>query len=476
MSKPRAQFATRIGVIAASVGSAIGLGNIWRFPYEAGQHGGGAFLLIYILFVFAIGVPIICSEFLIGRSSHSNVLGAFQKLERKGSKWHLISYVGILSSLMILSFYSVVAGWTLEYTIQSVAGGLKDSSPDYLANYFQEFTTQSNRSLMWTIVFLLLNYLIIRKGLKNGIERMSNIMTPLLFVILLVFCVNSLMMPGAADGLKFLFVPDFSKITPKVMLGALGQAFFSLSLGVSTLITYASYFKKDVPLVRSASIIAGLDTLFAIVAGLIIFPALFTYGIEPTEGPKLVFEVLPYIFSQTPGGQIWAAAFFFLLFLASITSTISMSEISISFFCEEWKMTREKASMLNTVIAIVFGSLCALSFGAAADWKIFGMTVFDLFNFTTANLLMPVCGIVFAIFAGWFMDKKLVRSQLTNDETLKVRTYKASFSVSATSLRWPFFPFSCTNCWDKGGISPKCFVMANYCINFAWKEQNILHT
>lgn len=425
MSKPRAQFATRIGVIAASVGSAIGLGNIWRFPYEAGQHGGGAFLLIYILFVFAIGVPIICSEFLIGRSSHSNVLGAFQKLERKGSKWHLISYVGILSSLMILSFYSVVAGWTLEYTIQSVAGGLKDSSPDYLANYFQEFTTQSNRSLMWTIVFLLLNYLIIRKGLKNGIERMSNIMTPLLFVILLVFCINSLMMPGAADGLKFLFVPDFSKITPKVMLGALGQAFFSLSLGVSTLITYASYFKKDVPLVRSASIIAGLDTLFAIVAGLIIFPALFTYGIEPTEGPKLVFEVLPYIFSQTPGGQIWAAAFFFLLFLASITSTISMSEISISFFCEEWKMTREKASMLNTVIAIVFGSLCALSFGAAADWKIFGMTVFDLFNFTTANLLMPVCGIVFAIFAGWFMDKKLVRSQLTNDETLKVRTYKS---------------------------------------------------
>ena len=425
MSKPRAQFATRIGVIAASVGSAIGLGNIWRFPYEAGQHGGGAFLLIYILFVFAIGVPIICSEFLIGRSSHSNVLGAFQKLERKGSKWHLISYVGILSSLMILSFYSVVAGWTLEYTIQSVTGGLKDSSPDYLANYFQEFTTQSNRSLMWTIVFLLLNYLIIRKGLKNGIERMSNIMTPLLFVILRVFCVNSLMMPGAADGLKFLFVPDFSKITPKVMLGALGQAFFSLSLGVSTLITYASYFKKDVPLVRSASIVAGLDTLFAIVAGLIIFPALFTYGIEPTEGPKLVFEVLPYIFSQTPGGQIWAAAFFFLLFLASITSTISMSEISISFFCEEWKMTREKGSMLNTVIAIVFGSLCALSFGAAADWKIFGMTVFDLFNFTTANLLMPVCGIVFAIFAGWFMDKKLVRSQLTNDETLKVRTYKS---------------------------------------------------
>lgn len=425
MSKPRAQFATRIGVIAASVGSAIGLGNIWRFPYEAGQHGGGAFLLIYILFVFAIGVPIICSEFLIGRSSHSNVLGAFQKLERKGSKWHLISYVGILSSLMILSFYSVVAGWTLEYTIQSVTGGLKDSSPDYLANYFQEFTTQSNRSLMWTIVFLLLNYLIIRKGLKNGIERMSNIMTPLLFVILLVFCVNSLMMPGAADGLKFLFVPDFSKITPKVMLGALGQAFFSLSLGVSTLITYASYFKKDVPLVRSASIVAGLDTLFAIVAGLIIFPALFTYGIEPTEGPKLVFEVLPYIFSQTPGGQLWATAFFSLLFLASITSTISMSEISISFFCEEWKMTREKASMLNTVIAIVFGSLCALSFGAAADWKIFGMTVFDLFNFTTANLLMPVCGIVFAIFAGWFMDKKLVRSQLTNDETLKVRTYKS---------------------------------------------------
>lgn len=423
MKKQRALFATKIGVIAASVGSAIGLGNIWRFPYEAGLHGGGAFLLIYIVIVAVIGVPLICTEFVIGRASHKNVLGSLKSLQRKGSKWHYLSYLGIISSLMILSFYSVVAGWTLEYSFSSLFGALADANTDYSV-YFADFTMNSNRPLLWTVLFLFLNFLILRKGLRNGIEKMSNIMTPMLFFILLVFCIKSLMMPGAIEGVKFLFVPDFSKIDSSVLLGAMGQAFFSLSLGVSTLLTYASYFNKDVPLVRSASIIAGLDTLFAIVAGLIIFPALFSFNLEPTEGPKLVFEVLPYIFSQMAGGPIWAAAFFFLLFVASITSTISMSEISIAFFTEEWSMSREKSSLLNFVIALVFGILCALSFGVLSDFKIFGDTIFDLFNNLTANYFMPMCGMFFSIFAGWLLDKQILRKQLTNEGSRAVAFYK----------------------------------------------------
>ena len=423
MKKQRALFATKIGVIAASVGSAIGLGNIWRFPYEAGLHGGGAFLLIYIVIVAVIGVPLFCTEFVIGRASHKNVLGSLKSLQRQGSKWHYLSYLGIISSLMILSFYSVVAGRTLEYSFSSLFGALADANTDYSA-YFADFTMNSNRPLLWTVLFLFLNFLILRKGLRNGIEKMSNIMTPMLFFILLVFCIKSLMMPGAIEGVKFLFVPDFSKIDSSVLLGAMGQAFFSLSLGVSTLLTYASYFNKDVPLVRSASIIAGLDTLFAIVAGLIIFPALFSFNLEPTEGPKLVFEVLPYIFSQMAGGPIWAAAFFFLLFVASITSTFSMSEISIAFFTEEWSMSREKSSLLNFVIALVFGILCALSFGVLSDFKIFGDTIFDLFNNLTANYFMPMCGMFFSIFAGWLLDKQILRKQLTNEESRAFAFYK----------------------------------------------------
>ncbi len=425
MKKQRALFATKIGVIAASVGSAIGLGNIWRFPFEAGIHGGGAFLLVYIIVVVLIGIPLICSEFVIGRASRTNVLGAFRKLQKNGQRWHWISFVGILSSLMILSFYSVVAGWTLEYTFASLLGNLQGGTVEDYQEYFTTFTTGNLRPVMWTVIFLLMNYLILRRGLKDGIEKLSNIMTPMLFVILIVFAVSSLMMPGAKAGIEFLFNPDFSKITPSVFLGAMGQAFFSLSLGVSTLITYASYFQKDVPLVRTASIIAGLDTIFAVIAGLIIFPALFSFNMEPTAGPKLVFEVLPYIFSQTSGGQFWATAFFFLLFLVSITSTISMSEISIAFFTEEWKMSREKASLLNTGIAMVFGVLCALSFGLISDFKILGQTIFDFFNNTTANYMMPFCGIFFSIFAGWLMDKKLLRDQLTNEGSLKIYTYRA---------------------------------------------------
>ncbi len=411
MTNKRAQFATRLGVIATTVGSAVGLGNIWRFPYEAGMHGGGAFLLIDLIFIFVIGVPVICAEFIIGRHTGSNVHGAF-KLLAPGKAWGMVGYIGILASLLILSFYSVVAGWTLEYIYQSVTDFSGVHTAEGLHDQFDSFAQSNWRPVMWTVIFLLCNYWILARGVRSGIEKMSNIMMPLLFVILLVFAVNSLMMPEAAGGLEFLFKPDFSKVTPSVLLGGMGQVFFSLSLGLGCLITYSSYFKKEIPLVKTAFTTAGLDTLVSILAGVIIFPAVFTFGQEPAAGPKLVFEVLPSIFSNLSGGIVWSTLFFILLFLASLTSTISMSEISIAYFVEEYGMSRKKATGLNIAIAMAFGVLCALSFGCFSDFTIGGLTLFNLFDYLSSNILLPVGGMIISIFVGWVLDRAVLHQEL----------------------------------------------------------------
>ena len=415
----RAQFATRMGVIAATVGSAVGLGNIWRFPYEAGEHGGGAFLVLYIVCVMLLGIPVMIAEFVIGRSTHRNALSALQML-KPGSKFHWVSYVGIMASLMILSFYSVVAGWIVEYLFQSISGGLSGHTAQEYSEMFGAFTANPYRSVLWTMLFLLINFLVLRRGIEKGIERLSNIMMPILFLILIVFCVNSVLLPNSSAGLSFLFNPDFSKLTPKVVLGALGQAFFSLSLGLTCLLTYASYFSDRTPIVRSATIVAVLDTVVAILSGIIIFPAVFSFGLEPAAGPKLVFEILPGIFQQMPGGYFWAVAFFLLLFFASITSTISMSEISIAYFVEVRKMSRNNATLANTLIALVFGMLCALSFGVLSDFRLFGMTLFELFDYVSSNVLLPIGGVMLAVFVGWIVDRKVVDEQLTDYGTRRI--------------------------------------------------------
>ncbi len=414
---------TKFGAIAAAVGSAVGLGNIWRFPYEAGQNGGGAFLILYVAFVLLLGIPVIVSEFVIGRATHKNAVGALRELA-PGTRLHWMPYMGILASLMIISFYSVVCGWIVEYLIMAVSGGMRGHSPHEYAQMFGEFTSNPSRSLAWTWMFLLLNGVVLLGGVKKGIERVANLLMPLLFVILIVFCVNSLMLPEGKQGLKFLFNPDFSKVTSSVVIGAMGQAFFSLSLGLSCLLTYASYFRDDERLVRSAVAVASLDTLVAVLSGIVIFPAVFSYGMAPEAGPKLVFEVLPSIFEQMPGGYVWAVLFFLLLFFASITSTISMSEISITFFQEEWKMTRRSATLLNTVLALLFGGLCALSFGVLSDFKLLGMTIFELFDYVSSNVLLPLGGVFFSLFAGWYMERKVLDRELTNGGRLRVYSYK----------------------------------------------------
>ena len=416
-TEQRAQFRTRLGVIATTVGSAVGLGNIWRFPYEAGVHGGGAFLLLYIGFIFLIGVPVICAEFIMGRSTRKNIFGAFRTLHKR-PQWAWIGYMGILASILILSFYSVVAGWTVEYFFQSVVGSLKEMSPEQHHIRFDNFSS-GLMPVVWTLVFLSANALVLLRGVRNGIERISNILMPVLFLILLMFCVNSLLMPRAFHGLQFLFCPDFSKINSAVMIGALGQAFFSLSLGLGTMMIYSSYFSDDTPLLKSASTTAVLDTVVAIMAGIIIFPAVFTFGVQPAAGPKLVFEVLPSIFHSLPFGVVWSSLFFFLLMVASLTSTISMSEMCIAFFIEQLGMKRRQAVLLNTAIAMALGTVCALSFGPMNDVRLFGMTVFDLFDYVTSNIFLPLGGMLISIFVGWFVDRHIVEAQLTGNGTLK---------------------------------------------------------
>lgn len=405
------KFATKFGIISATVGSAVGLGNIWRFPYEAGAHGGGAFLLLNLIFVLVLGIPVMCAEFLIGRHSGKDVCNAFSCF-RKGRPWKVIGWMGISASLLILGFYSVVAGWTVEYIYQSLINFEGASTPDELHNQFVAFSSNGWKPLWWTIIFLFFNFLILIRGVEKGIERMSNILMPLLFLILIAFAINSLCMPAAGRGLTFLFKPDFSAITPSVALGALGQAFFSLSLGLGCLITYASYFHTDTPLIKTATISGSLDTLVAIMAGVIIFPAVFSFGQEPAAGPQLVFEVLPSIFRNMQGGMFWSVLFFVLLFVASLTSTLSLFETIVSFLTGSGKISRNRAVVYTMSLVLGLSVLCSLSFGPLSHVTLIGQNFFNLFDYVSSNILLPLGGMLSSIFVGWVIDRRILKSEL----------------------------------------------------------------
>ncbi len=413
----RGSFTTRLGAIATAVGSAVGLGNIWRFPYEAGTNGGGAFLLIYLFFIAIVGVPLMCAEFSMGRDSRSNAVRAFASLT--GKKYMgIVGVLGILSSVLILSFYSVVAGWTIEYTVLSVTRGFDSADVSSLHSLYNSFIASPTKALGYTWLFLLINYFALARGVRKGIERLSNFLMPVLFLILVVFCINSLLLPDAHKGLEFLFAVDFSHVTTSTVLSAMGQAFFSLSLGLGCMLTYGSYFKESTRIPRTAVTIAGLDTLVAILAGIIIFPAVFSFGMSPTAGPTLVFETLPAIFGAMPGGKFLAPLFFLLLFIASLTSTISMAEISISFCSERFRWSRKRASAAVIGLCAILGAFCALSFGPMADFKIFSLTVFNLFDFASSNVLLPIGGLCTALIAGWVYSPARFKKQLQVRPTL----------------------------------------------------------
>ena len=413
----RATFGSKLGVIMATVGCAVGLGNIWRFPYMIGQNGGAAFLAIYIICIILLGLPVMLSEFFIGRYTRKNAAGAFKVLA-PGTKWSLIGYNGVLASFLILGFYSVVAGWTLEYIIQAVTGSLSDKAPEVFAQDFKLFSTEIFRPILWTVTFIGLTHFIVVSGVKEGIERTSKVMMPILFLILLALCIRSVTLPNASEGLYFLFKPDFSKITSAVVLSAMGQAFFSLSIGMGCLITYSSYFSTDTKMQITALQVTILDTLVAVMAGVMIFPAVFSFGIAPTAGPELVFITLPNVFQQLPMGAIWSLVFFLLLALAALTSTISLHEVATAYVHEEYQITRTKAAWFVSGGVMVLGILSSLSIGIWKEYTLFGLTFFDLLDYLTAKIMLPFGGMLICIYLGNRVDRKILKEELTNKGTV----------------------------------------------------------
>ena len=424
----RANFGSKLGVILASAGSAVGLGNIWRFPFETGNNGGAAFILIYLVCVLLLGIPIMIAEFSIGRHSRANTAGAYQRLA-PGTQWRWVGRMGVLTGFLILSYYSVVAGWTLEYIGEAAGNGFADKTAEEFIDSFNSFVGHPFRPILWLVLFLLATHYVIVKGVEKGIEKSAKIMMPVLFLLLLVLTACSISLPGAGAGIEFLLKPDFSKVDSTVLLNATGQAFFSLSLGMGCLCTYASYFRDDTNLPRTAFNVAAIDTLVAILAGFIIFPAAFSVGIQPDAGPSLLFITLPNVFQQAFGSLPWLAVllsllFYVLLALASLTSTISMHEVVTAYLHEEFNLPRSKAARLVTSGCILLGIFCSLSLGVGKEYTLFGLTLFDIFDFLTAKIMLPLGGLFIALFTGWYLDKQLFRSEVTNNGTLKFDFYK----------------------------------------------------
>lgn len=397
----RDSFSGKFGVIAAAAGSAVGLGNIWRFPYVVGENGGGAFLLVYLIFILAIGLPVMLSELLIGRKSQKNVFGAFKTLAPKQPIFMSVGIMGVGAAFMILAFYSVVAGWTLEYTWLAMQNGLAGKSPDELSALFKSFSSSTIMPLVWMGIFMVMTAGIVMGGVKNGIEKYTKILMPMLAVIIIVLCIKAVSLDGAEKGLLFLFQPDFSKVTGSVILEALGQAFFSLSIGMGVIATYGSYIQKKENLLGTAFSVSVADTTIAILAGVAIFPAVFAFGIKPDAGPGLVFETLPNVFNQMAGGYFFSVAFFVLLVIAALTSSVSLLEVVVAYFSEELKMNRKTATLVAAGAITGLGVLCVVSQG-----------VFDFFDKTSSNILLPLGGILIAIFTGWILGKMEVKDEL----------------------------------------------------------------
>lgn len=427
-TEKRANFGSKLGVILASAGSAVGLGNIWRFPYETGENGGAAFIIIYLGCVLLMGIPIMVAEFLIGRRSRSNTAGAYQRLA-PGTPWKWVGRMGVLAGFLILSYYTVVAGWTLEFIYEAATNSFAGKSAEGFIASFDSFVANPWRPLIWLIVFMLMTHYIIVKGVEKGIEKSAKIMMPALFILLIILAICSISLPGSSAGINFLFKPDFSQINSNTFLSAMGQAFFSLSLGMGCLCTYASYFKNDTPLPKVALNVATIDTLVAILAGIIIFPAAFSVGIKPDAGPSLLFITLPNVFQQAFGSIPLLAItlsimFYVLLAVAALTSTISLHEVVTAYLHEEFNMTRKKAARIVTTSCIILGVFCSLSLGIGKEYTLFGMTLFDLFDYVTAKLMMPIGGFLIAIFTGWYLDKKIVWEEITNQGKLKPIVFK----------------------------------------------------
>ena len=414
----RDSFSSRFGALVAMAGSAVGLGNLWRFPYLVGENGGAAFIIIYILLSFIICLPIFISEFVIGRRSQKNAFAAFRDLSG-GSAWRWVGLFTIIVPLIVLSYYSVIGGWSVEYLLKSVCFSFTgEASQSVCHSMFTDFVSSTWAPLIAHTAFLLVTTLIVIVGIKDGIEKFSKVMMPLLFFIVVVIAIYSMTLPGASAGLDYLFNPDFSKITGKAIAAALGQAFFSLSLGFGTIMTYASYVSKQENVMFQSAATAVSDLMFALIAGMAIMPAVFAFGLNPQSGPGLVFETLPFVFGQMPAGGLVAILFFLALLVAALTSSISMLEVAVAYLVEEKKLSRVGACSLLFVICWIVGALCSLSFGPLSHIQIDGGNLFDFFDNLSSNILMTLGSLLTVLFVGWRMKKTDVYDEFTNGGTL----------------------------------------------------------
>lgn len=429
----KVKFSSKLGIIAATVGSAVGLGNVWRFPAETQANGGAAFLLIYIVCIFLFGIPVMTAEFALGRGGESDAATVFSRVTPQRKHWWTVGAMAILASYLILSFYMVVSGWTFEYLIESLTGGLyegvtasADSAEDAIfAQRMSDYITSAWRPAVMTVVMIAANIWVLLRGIQKGIEKISNIMMPALFAILILFCGVSLSLPKASEGLAFFLRPDFSAITPATVINALGQSFFSLSLAMGILVTYASYYPASTKLTRTATTVALLDLLVAIMMGVIIFPAVTSFGLTDNTlaGSSLVFQTLPKIFAHMGWTQFWSSLFFLLLTVAAFTSTISLAEVSVSFVMSRLKISRTKACLLVMLPLIPLSTVCSLSVGPWSDFTILGMNIFDFLDTVTTNIMLPLGGILLCIYMGWVAPKSFFKNQLTNHGTLRSRVF-----------------------------------------------------
>jgi NSS family neurotransmitter:Na+ symporter len=424
-NKQRENWGSRIGFIMAAAGSAVGLGNIWRFPYLAGENGGSAFILIYLGFVLVIGLSIMISEFAVGRRTELAAVGAFKSINRN---WTFAGVLGVLSAFFIMGFYPVVGGWALAYVLKSVTGLLSNAAG--IGDAFGAFIGNPVEPLIWMLIFLAMNLVIVAKGIAGGIEKAGKILMPTLFILLVLVAARSVTLPGAGAGIDFLFKPDFSKVTGATFLAALGQAFFSLSLGMGCMITYGSYLNKSENLPQNALIVSVLDTGVALLAGLAIFPALFAFGMEPAVGAGLVFVVVPQIFAAMGGiGTLFSAIFFVALTVAALTSSVSLLEVVVAYLIDQRGWERKKAVYTTGGIMTVTGILSSLSMGVMSGFTILGVGVFDFFDILTDKIFLAIGGMFIAIFVGWFMKKEDLQDELTNGGTVKFGLFNIWYNL-----------------------------------------------
>jgi NSS family neurotransmitter:Na+ symporter len=419
-------WSTRLAFILAATGSAVGLGNIWRFPYTAGEYGGGAFVLIYLLCVAAIGIPIMMAEIMLGRrgrQSPINTMRTLAKREGRHPAWQLLGWMGIVTGFLILSFYSVIAGWTMAYAVRSAGAVFLDIDAAGADAVFNALVGDAERLLAWHSIFMTLCVLVVARGVASGLEKAVRFLMPTLFVLLVLMVVYSFSTGDYGQAIGYMFAPDFSKLSAEAILSAMGQAFFSLSLGMGAIMIYGSYLHSDASISGNSVIIAGMDSLVAILAGLAIFPIVFANGMQPEQGPGLVFKVLPIAFGHMPGGVLFSTLFFVLLVFAAWTSAISLLEPMVAWLVENLSFSRVRAAVLAGVSVWLLGIACLLSLNEWSGVTVFGKGFLDLFDFLTANILLPLGGLLIAVFAGWVLSREASVDELGLGEGMAYRIW-----------------------------------------------------